>query len=75
MAVNLSAPADLMPVAGVTLGVASAAIKKAGRDDLLVMRFAPGTVAGGVFTRNAFAAAPCNCVVIGWPRATGCVRC
>lgn len=58
MAVNLSAPVDLMPVAGVTLGVASAAIKKAGRDDLLVMRFAPGTVAGGVFTRNAFAAAP-----------------
>jgi glutamate N-acetyltransferase / amino-acid N-acetyltransferase len=58
MAVNLSAPADLLPVAGVTLGVASAAIKKAGRDDLLVIRFAPGTVAGGVFTQNAFAAAP-----------------
>ena len=58
MAVNLLAPADLLPVAGVSLGVASAAIKKPGRDDLLVMRFAPGTVAGGVFTQNAFAAAP-----------------
>ena len=58
MAVNLLAPADLLPVAGVSLGVASAAIKKAGRDDLLVMCFAPGTVAGGVFTQNAFAAAP-----------------
>ena len=58
MAVNLQAPTDLLPVAGVTLGVASAAIKKAGRDDLLVIQFAPGTVAGGVFTQNAFAAAP-----------------
>jgi glutamate N-acetyltransferase / amino-acid N-acetyltransferase len=58
MAVALDPPVGLLPVPGVTLGVASAAIKKAGRDDLLVMQFAPGTVAGGVFTRNAFAAAP-----------------
>src|SRR5690606_32158024 len=39
-------------------GVARAGIRKAGRVDTLVMRFAPGTTAAGVFTRNRFCAAP-----------------
>ena len=43
MPVNLSAPdaAALLPVAGVELGTARAGIRKPGRRDLLVARFAP----------------------------------
>lgn len=58
MAVKLSVPEFLHSVPGVRLGVAEAAIKKPGRHDLLVMTLAPGTRAAGVFTRNAFCAAP-----------------
>lgn len=58
MAVNLKTPDFLHPVRGVRLGVAEAAIKKAGRKDLLLVELAPGTQVAGVFTRNAFAAAP-----------------
>lgn len=60
MAVNLQAPdpAKLYPIAGVELGYAAAGIRKAGRRDLLLMRFAPGTRVAGVFTQNSFAAAP-----------------
>lgn len=58
MAVNLSAPPALSPVAGVRLGSAEAAIKKPGRQDLLVIELAPGSRVAGVFTQNAFAAAP-----------------
>jgi glutamate N-acetyltransferase / amino-acid N-acetyltransferase len=45
-------------VMGVRLGIGQAGIKRAGRDDLLVMELAPGTAAAAVFTRNAFCAAP-----------------
>lgn len=58
MAVNLQAPTSLLPVAGVRLGSAEAAIKKPGRKDILILEFAPGTRVAGVFTQNAFAAAP-----------------
>src|SRR6185295_5402311 len=60
MAVNLPrpAPASLLPVPGVALGVAMAGIKKPDRKDLLVMRLAPGAGVAGVFTRNRFCAAP-----------------
>src|SRR5258706_1732553 len=60
MAVNLPPPdpAQLIPVAGVELGVAMAGIKKPNRKDLLVMRLAPGAVVAGVFTQNRFCAAP-----------------
>ena len=60
MAVNLSAPdpASLAAIAGVELGFAEAGIRKAGRRDLMLMRFAPGTRLAGVFTQNSFAAAP-----------------
>jgi len=58
MAVNLKAPEFLHPVAGLRLGVAEAAIKKSGRKDLLLIELAPGTQVAGVFTQNAFAAAP-----------------
>src|ERR1700757_5158439 len=58
MPVNLPPPETLHPVPGVRLGVAEAAIKKPGRRDLLLIELAPGSRAAGVFTRNAFCAAP-----------------
>ena len=60
MAVNLLPPraSDLHPVAGVDLGFAEAGIRKANRRDLMLMRLSPGARVAGVFTRNAFAAAP-----------------
>lgn len=58
MAVNLTAPEALLPVAGVRLATAAAGIKKADRQDLLLVELAPETQVAGVFTRNAFCAAP-----------------
>ncbi len=60
MAVNLSPPdpAAMHAVDGVELGFAEAGIRKANRRDLMLMRFAPGSVVAGVFTQNSFAAAP-----------------
>ena len=60
MPVNLSAPdpRTLLPVAGVTLGIAQAGIRKAGRKDLLLIRLDEGARVAGVFTRNRFCAAP-----------------
>ncbi|MGQ0622429.1 MAG: bifunctional glutamate N-acetyltransferase/amino-acid acetyltransferase ArgJ [Panacagrimonas sp.] len=58
MAVNLSVPDVLHPVPGLRLGVAEAAIKKPGRKDLVVIAIDPGAQVAGVFTRNAFSAAP-----------------
>jgi glutamate N-acetyltransferase/amino-acid N-acetyltransferase len=60
MPVNLTPPvaAQLLPVAGVSLGVAEANIKRPGRKDLLVMQLSAGSRVAGVFTRNRFCAAP-----------------
>ena len=60
MPVNLTSPvaAQLLPVAGVSLGVACAGIKHADRKDLLVMEFCAGARVAGVFTTNRFCAAP-----------------
>lgn len=58
MAVNLSEPEGLLPVAGVRLGTTAAAIRRAGRDDLLLIALDPGATVAGLFTRNAFRAAP-----------------
>ncbi|KAI5916339.1 bifunctional glutamate N-acetyltransferase/amino-acid acetyltransferase ArgJ [Thauera sp. 2A1] len=60
MAVNLNLPnpADLLPVAGVRLGIAEAGIRKANRRDLTVIELAAGSRAAGVFTQNRFCAAP-----------------
>src|SRR4029077_13342403 len=51
-------PEELLPVAGVALGTASARIKSWSRADLLLVSLAPGTRAAGVFTQNRFCAAP-----------------
>jgi len=60
MPVNLSAPvaAQLLPVAGVSLGIAEAGIKRADRKDLLVIKLEEGATVAGVFTTNRFCAAP-----------------
>ena len=60
MPVNYStpSPAALFPVAGVRLGVAEAAIRKPGRQDLTVIELSAGTRVAGVFTANRFCAAP-----------------
>ncbi|KXS38844.1 MAG: glutamate N-acetyltransferase / amino-acid N-acetyltransferase [Halomonadaceae bacterium T82-2] len=48
-----------MPVLdGLRLGTAEAAIKKPGRRDLVVIELPENTAVAGVFTRNAFCAAP-----------------
>jgi glutamate N-acetyltransferase/amino-acid N-acetyltransferase len=60
MPVNLTSPvaAQLLPVAGVSLGIACAGIKRAERKDLLVMQLSDGARVAGVFTTNRFCAAP-----------------
>jgi glutamate N-acetyltransferase/amino-acid N-acetyltransferase len=60
MPVNLKPPdpAALLPVKGLSLGVAEAGIRKANRKDLLVMKVADGARVAGVFTQNRFCAAP-----------------
>ncbi len=60
MPVNLAAPVagSLLPVAGVSLGIAEANIKRANRKDLLVIKLDEGATVAGVFTTNRFCAAP-----------------
>ena len=60
MPVRLNPPvaSELLPVAGVRLGVAEAGIRKAGRRDLTLIELADGSRAAGVFTQNRFCAAP-----------------
>ncbi len=60
MPVNLTSPvaAELLPVAGVSLGIAEAGIKRPNRRDLLVMQLCDGARLAGVFTTNRFCAAP-----------------
>ena len=49
---------DLLPVKGVSLGIAEANIKKPNRKDLLVISLKEGARVAGVFTQNRFCAAP-----------------
>jgi len=60
MPVNLTSPvaAQLLPVAGVSLGIAEAGIKRAERKDLLVIQLCADAQVAGVFTQNRFCAAP-----------------
>ncbi|QSI76091.1 bifunctional glutamate N-acetyltransferase/amino-acid acetyltransferase ArgJ [Niveibacterium microcysteis] len=60
MPVCLNPPiaSELLPVAGVRLGVAQAGIRKADRRDLTLIELAEGSRAAGVFTQNRFCAAP-----------------
>lgn len=58
MAVNLHAPEHLLPVKGVRLASVNAGIRYKNRNDLLLIELAEGTKTAGVFTCNAFCAAP-----------------
>lgn len=72
MAVGLGPLPTLHPVPGFELGIASAGIKRPGRKDVVVMRCAEGSTVAGVFTLNAFCAAP---VILAKQRANdGSVR-
>ena len=54
----------LPPIAGVRLATAAAGIRYAGRTDVLLALFDPGTTAAGVFTRSKCPSAP-----VEWCRA------
>ena len=58
MAVGPATLPQLHPVSGFRLGIASAGIKKPGRRDVVLMEVAEGSSVAGVFTLNAFCAAP-----------------
>jgi glutamate N-acetyltransferase/amino-acid N-acetyltransferase len=51
-------PEHLLPIKGITLGIAEAGIKKPGRKDLLVIVLAECAKVAAVFTQNRFCAAP-----------------
>ena len=48
----------MVPIEGVRIGTASAGIKTVGRQDVMLMEVAEGSCVSGVFTQNAFCAAP-----------------
>ena len=58
MAVNLTVPTSLSPVKGIRLGAIEANLRYKDRDDLTVIELAEGSTVAGVFTKNAFCAAP-----------------
>ncbi|MES2604314.1 MAG: bifunctional glutamate N-acetyltransferase/amino-acid acetyltransferase ArgJ [Pseudomonadota bacterium] len=58
MAVGSDDLGTLHAVAGVRMAAVSAGIKKAGRLDVVLFELAETSVTGGVFTTNAFCAAP-----------------
>ena len=58
MAVNYNAPTHLSPVKGVRLGCIEAKLRYKDRDDLTLIELAEGSSVAGVFTKNAFCAAP-----------------
>ncbi|MFZ9495966.1 MAG: bifunctional glutamate N-acetyltransferase/amino-acid acetyltransferase ArgJ [Candidatus Methylopumilus sp.] len=60
MPVNLKALTidSIFPIKGISLGITKAHIKKPNRKDLLLVTIAEGSKVSGVFTQNAFCAAP-----------------
>jgi len=60
MPVNLKPLAvdSIFSVKGISLGIAKANIKKPDRKDLLLVNIDEGSKVSGVFTQNAFCAAP-----------------
>ncbi|WP_221799204.1 bifunctional glutamate N-acetyltransferase/amino-acid acetyltransferase ArgJ [Oceanobacter mangrovi] len=58
MAVNLTVFEDFVAVKGVRIGITQSAVRYANRDDMVIFELAEGTNVAGVFTRNAFCAAP-----------------
>ena len=83
MPVNLPYPKadDLVAIEGLRLAAVSAGIRKANRLDMLLVQFDPITTMAGVFTQNAFCAAPVvvcrqhlNAGPLAWLVNTGCAN-
>ena len=83
MPVNLPYPKanDLVAIEGLRLAAVSAGIRKANRLDMLLVQFDPTTTMAGVFTQNAFCAAPVvvcrqhlNAGPLAWLVNTGCAN-
>jgi glutamate N-acetyltransferase/amino-acid N-acetyltransferase len=72
MAVGRGTLPEFFPITGVELGIASAGIKKLGRNDIVLFSLAEGTQVAGIFTRNQFCAAPVTLsrkhLAVGAPR-------
>lgn len=58
MSVGKSVWPSMYSIAGLTMSVSQAGVKYSDRDDLLVFSLCEGASVAGVFTKNAFAAAP-----------------
>ncbi len=58
MAVGNEPLPNFIPIKGVEIGTANAGIKQTERDDVTVFRLSEKAVTAGVFTKNAFCAAP-----------------
>ena len=71
MAVGKDTLPALLPVAGIRLGTVSAGIKTVGRLDLVLLEASPGSNCAGVFTQNAFCAAP---VIVARQNLQSCNR-
>jgi glutamate N-acetyltransferase/amino-acid N-acetyltransferase len=74
MAVGDAALPVLTPVTGVRLGTVAAGVKKPGRNDLVLMELSQGSHCAGVFTRNAFCAAPVIIARRHLAESAGCPR-
>jgi glutamate N-acetyltransferase/amino-acid N-acetyltransferase len=68
MPVNYATPAadQLLPVAGVRLGVAEAEIRKKNRRDLTLVALDAGCAVAGVFTQNRFVPRRSSCAASIW---------
>jgi len=49
---------QVLPIDGIRISAVSAGVRYQNRLDMVVFELAPGTRSSGVFTRNAFCAAP-----------------
>ena len=58
MAVNFTVLEQFYAIDGVRIGVAQAHVRYPNRDDVVLFEVAEGSTVAGVFTRNAFCAAP-----------------
>jgi glutamate N-acetyltransferase/amino-acid N-acetyltransferase len=74
MAVGQDQLPPLQAVAGIRLGTTCAGIKKTGRKDLVLFELREGSQCAGVFTRNAFCAAPVTVAREHLRHAAGKVR-
>ncbi len=58
MAVGLSEPVNILPVAGIELASVACGIKSRGREDLVLIKLDSDSTCAATFTQNSFAAAP-----------------